>query len=70
MSKIYSSKELFGDTWHVEKSSVVTGLETYYGNISVCSLDGKFYMGLDSWDDTRWQEITKPLYDLLKEVPK
>ena len=37
----------------------------YYGGVDVQEEDGKYFWGIDDWDDTRYEEIPKYLYDAL-----
>jgi hypothetical protein len=37
----------------------------YYGGVDVQEEGGTYFWGIDDWDDTRYQEIPKYLYDAL-----
>lgn len=39
----------------------------YYGGLVVKKENGKFYWGIEDYEDTRWEEIPESLYQSLIE---
>jgi len=39
----------------------------YYGSLNVKEQDGKYWWGIENWNGTGWQEITKELFNALAE---
>lgn len=41
------------------------GLANYYGEVAVYENDGTYYLGLDNYDGTSYEEISEELYNVL-----
>ena len=48
----------------------IGNIGNYHGGLSVKKEDGKFYWGIQDWDDTSWEEISETLYDALLKFEK
>ena len=51
-----------------EREEIYTGLSNYYGTVIFVKENGKYYIELDNWDQTRRKEITEELYVAAKEI--
>lgn len=53
--------------WPLPDDAVRIGrISTYYGGLHVCEREGRYYWGIESYDDElRWQEIPMSLYQEL-----
>jgi len=40
-------------------------IENYYGGLFVRIEDGKYFWGIENYDDIEWEEIPQSLYDNL-----
>ena len=41
------------------------GIGNYYGGLEIKEEDGKYYWGIENYNDTEYEDIPKYLYDAL-----
>lgn len=45
-----------------ENARYIGDIENYYGGLRVSSDDGKYYWGIENYDESYWSEIPEELY--------
>ena len=45
----------------MEKIYEIGHIGNYYGGLQLKKKKGKYYWGIEDWDDTRWQKIDRVL---------